>query len=661
VALRTVHVPVDVEEAFRAAEEVVSRYFKETRSDPSLGSIEISGERYVLVRAASLSVEFFSLVEELYGEGRERDADEFARNILYDLAHAIGKSDAQNFHARMGLVDPIARMSAGPIHFSHTGWAFVDIRPESRPSPTDDFFLLYDHPYSFESDAWVRSGRGRDAPVCIMNAGYSSGWCEASFGLVLVATEVECRACGDEHCRFVMAPPHRIETYLEKYRPPDRPRGHAPVTTIPDFFARKRIEEELRRARDELEVRVEERASELREANERLRREMAERVRIEQQLRQGHKLEAIGRLAGGVAHDFNTLLGVIMGNAGMLARQLGQDDPSRPLLDAIIAASGQAAGLTKQLLAFSRTGARGGDVPDVNGLVHELTRLLGRVIGEHIELRTDLGDEVGGALVDRVYLEQIVMNLVVNARDAMPSGGRLEIKTRVVSVDVDLAGELGGVETGAYVAVTVSDTGAGMSEDVAAHIFEPYFTTKESSSGTGLGLSTVYGIVKGAGGGILVHTRPGGGSAFAVHIPCMPLSARDRAVDPGARRRGGAETVLLVEADAGLRTSSAAALRQTGCQVLEASGPAQALELAAASARSISLLVAGVTMTDMSGPRLALRLLAARPTLKILYTADARETGAPPDRPDVGGASVLAKPFTSAALLAKVRAALDEE
>ncbi len=158
VALKTVHVPIEVEDTFRAAEEVVSRYFKEMRSDPTLGSIEISGERYILVRAASLSVEFFQMVEELYGPGREPEADEFARNILFDLAHAIGKSDAQNFHARMGLVDPIARLSAGPIHFSHTGWAFVDIRPESRPLPGDDFFLLYDHPYSFESDAWVRSG-----------------------------------------------------------------------------------------------------------------------------------------------------------------------------------------------------------------------------------------------------------------------------------------------------------------------------------------------------------------------------------------------------------------------------------------------------------------------------------------------------------------------
>ncbi len=490
-----------------------------------------------------------------------------------------------------------------------------------------------------------------------MNAGYSSGWCEASFGVELVATEVQCRGCGDERCRFVMAPPHRIESYLAQYRRHDSVRRFDPAAAIPDFFARKRVEEELRRVKAELELRVETRSAELRESNERLRRVMAERVRIEQQLRQGHKLEAIGRLAGGVAHDFNTLLGVIMGNAGMVARQLLPDDPSRPLLEAIITATDQAAGLTKQLLAFSRTGARGGDVPDVNAVVLELTRLLRRVIGAHIELATDLGEEVGGALLDRVYLEQIVMNLVVNARDAMPTAGRLEIKTRVVAVDAELAAELGGVEPGAYLALTVSDTGAGMSEEVAAHIFEPYFTTKESSSGTGLGLSTVYGIVKGAGGGVVVSTREGGGSAFAVHIPCSPLTARERSLEPGLRRRGGAETVLLVEADSSLRTSSASALKQAGYQVLEAEGPADAVDLAAASARPIALLVTPVSTLEMSGPRLALRLFAERPRLKILYIADPG-TGA---SPDVGTASLLVKPYSPSALLDRARETLDDE
>ena len=282
-----------MEGIFGAAEETVSRYFPAARFEPERGSIEISGERYVLVRAASLSVEFFSLVRELYGPGRETDAEDFTRNILFDLAHAIGRSDARSFHTKMELSDPIARLSAGPVHFAHAGWAFVDILPESNPAPGSDYFLVYDHPYSFESDAWIRSGRHRDSPACIMNAGYSSGWCEESFGLTLVASEILCRAKGDESCRFVMAPPSRIEERVARYASGNLP-ARALRYQIPDFFSRKRTDEELQQ-------RVEERTRDLAASNSHLRREMAERSEIERQLRQAHKLEAVGRLAGGVA------------------------------------------------------------------------------------------------------------------------------------------------------------------------------------------------------------------------------------------------------------------------------------------------------------------------------------------------------------------------
>ena len=180
--MKTVRVPDGMSELFARAEEVVSRFFSERVDDPTRGTIQIHGERYVLLRAAALSVEFFDLVRSLYGEERREEADEFARAILFDLAHAVGRTDAENFHEQMQLSDPIAKLSAGPVHFAHAGWAFVDILPESRPTADDEFCLIYDHPYSFESDAWVRAGRSSTFPVCIMNAGYSSGWCEASFG-----------------------------------------------------------------------------------------------------------------------------------------------------------------------------------------------------------------------------------------------------------------------------------------------------------------------------------------------------------------------------------------------------------------------------------------------------------------------------------------------
>ena len=254
MAPKTVRVPAAMEPVFEAADNAVAEYFAGFDADPSKGTIEISGERYVLIRAAALSVQFFSLVERLFGEGRQSDAQELARNLLFDLAHAIGESDARSFQERMQFKDPIERLSAGPVHFSHTGWAFVDILAESQPAPNDDYYLLYDHPYSFEAAAWLRSGREAEFPVCIMSAGYSSGWCEESFGVTLVASEILCRAKGDECCRFIMAPPHRIEAHIRRYMH-EKPQlaSRIRADNIPDFFARKQAEEDLAKTLADLE------------------------------------------------------------------------------------------------------------------------------------------------------------------------------------------------------------------------------------------------------------------------------------------------------------------------------------------------------------------------------------------------------------------------
>ncbi len=245
MVLKTVKVPKEMESLFAKAEEAVSAYFGQQKREPEKGTIEIFGERYVLVRAAALSVEFFGLVESILGEHNRDEARDFALNILFDLAHAIGRSDAKNFHTKMNLLNPIERLSAGPIHFSHSGWAYVDIFPESRPSPDEDYCLIYDHPFSFESDAWERSGRRVDFPVCIMNAGYSSGWCEESFGVALVASEILCKAKGDDFCRFIMAPPHRIEGHIERYKA-ENPKlvGRIAPYEVHNFFERQREAEQ---------------------------------------------------------------------------------------------------------------------------------------------------------------------------------------------------------------------------------------------------------------------------------------------------------------------------------------------------------------------------------------------------------------------------------
>jgi predicted hydrocarbon binding protein len=240
----TVRVPEPLSAPFDLARRSVGDYFRDACADPARALIEIGGQRYVLVRASSLSLEFLDTILQLYRDRGEEEATAVGRSLLFDIAHSMGASDAVAFHARMSLVDPVARLSAGPVHFAYTGWALVDIKPESHPSPDQEFFLAYDHPYSFEAGSWIAAGRRSETPVCIMNAGYSSGWCEKSFGVQLTAVEVTCRARGDASCSFVMAPPDRIrerirERFGADYRDPE-----SAGVYIPTYFDRKLREEQ---------------------------------------------------------------------------------------------------------------------------------------------------------------------------------------------------------------------------------------------------------------------------------------------------------------------------------------------------------------------------------------------------------------------------------
>ncbi len=659
MTLRTVKVPPEIEGPFADAEAIVSRAFADKRSDPTRGTIEIIGERYILVRAAALSVEFFSLVSELYGAGREREADEFTRNILFDLAHSLGKTDAQVFSAKMGLADPIAKLSAGPIHFAHTGWAFVDISSDSRPVAGTDFYLLYDHPYSFESDAWLRSGKRRDTPACIMNAGYSSGWCEASFGVELVSTEIECRARGDAHCRFVMAHPAHIERFVANYLAGTGDGARLEQIEIPDFFSRKRAEEELRRAHEDLERRVAERTSELSASNARLREEIAERQQIESQLLQRHKLEAVGRLAGGVAHDFNNLMAVIIGNCALLARDVPSTGRARGFVDEILHAGERAAALTRQLLTFSRAQPRSRQSLDLNAIVRDLTRILERVLGEDLVLDSRLAEGLAPIDADRSQIEQVIMNLAVNARDAMPDGGTITIATENAAIDAEAARTYGDVAPGDYVILSVTDRGTGISADALPNIFDPFFTTKEIGKGTGLGLATVYGIVRQTGGAIAVSSAPGEGASFRVLLPRAPDGApvvagtRTFATSPR-----GTETILLVEDEPRLLRILAEMLRDQGYVVVEAQDGIDAIDrvraLAAETQRTIDLLVTDVVMPRMGGVELAAKLRAEAVDLRVLFISGYADAAAMAAEV-AGGAGLLQKPFTPDALQRKVR------
>src|SRR5258708_9864055 len=253
--LETVSVPEQFAAIFLRAQQHVGGYFADIEVNPRRSTISISGERYILVRAASMSVEFFELVTSLYRDRGAAEARSAASNLLFDIAHAIGKADARTFHERMQVTDPVEKLSAGPVHFSFCGWAFVEIFSESNPAPNEDYYPIYDHPFSSESNPCRKQKQKSDFPVCVMNAGYSSGWCEESFGLPLVAAEVECTASGGEHCRFIMAPPSRIEAHLERHA---LEKGLPSVShllstasiTIPQFFHTKRMWDELTRSRD---------------------------------------------------------------------------------------------------------------------------------------------------------------------------------------------------------------------------------------------------------------------------------------------------------------------------------------------------------------------------------------------------------------------------
>jgi DNA-binding CsgD family transcriptional regulator/predicted hydrocarbon binding protein len=270
-ALNTVSVPKDLHQVFLTAQNYVKNYFSITQQNPEKGSIEISGERYILVRAASMSKEFFDMMTLLYKDRGEKEARDLSLNFLFDIAHSIGKADAKSFFSKMKVIDPIEKLSAGPIHFAYTGWASVKIHPLSNPVPNENFYLIYDHPYSFEAQAWMENGGKTDFPVCVMNSGYSSGWCEESFGISLVTAEVQCRAKGDKHCRFIMAHPSRIKDYIRDYSKKAYIKyEHYKKIDIPEFFKRKRLQDELKDNKIHLETLVQKRTDKLTKTNQRL-------------------------------------------------------------------------------------------------------------------------------------------------------------------------------------------------------------------------------------------------------------------------------------------------------------------------------------------------------------------------------------------------------
>ena len=355
-------------------------------------------------------------------------------------------------------------------------------------------------------------------------------------------------------------------------------------------------------------------------------RDVTERTRLEEQLRQSQKMEAVGRLAGGVAHDFNNVLSVILTYAEMMLQDMKAGEPMRGDVEEIHKAGKRAADLTRQLLMFSRQQVLTSKVLDLNDVLASMNKMLQRILGADVELVSLPAKPLGRVRADPSSLEQVIMNLVVNARDAMPTGGQLTMETGNVVLDAGYAKEHLGVKQGPHVMLAVSDTGSGMDKTTMARIFEPFFTTKEIGKGTGLGLSTVFGIVQQSGGSVWVYSEPGKGTTFKVYLPCVDAAVDPvRPTEPPPNSRGS-ETILLVEDDDQVRAAARGILERAGYQVFEARNAGEALLFSEQHSGEIHLLLTDVVMPGMSGPALAKRLAGARVDMRVLcmsgYTDD---------------------------------------
>ncbi|MBI4444207.1 MAG: response regulator [Acidobacteria bacterium] len=411
-------------------------------------------------------------------------------------------------------------------------------------------------------------------------------------------------------------------------------------------------EKELQELTKQLEQKVEERTAAL-------KTEIAERKQLETQLYQAQKMEAIGRLAGGIAHDFNNHLGIIIGYSERMLDRLGSEDPLRKSAGLVKDAALRSAALTRQLLAFSRRQVFEPAILDLNDAITDLGKMLRPLIGEDIELVASLDPALGKVKVDPAQIDQVIMNLAINSRDAMPQGGRLTIETANVELDESYARTHATVLPGPYIMLAVTDSGIGMDKKTQSHMFEPFFTTKEKGKGTGLGLATIYGIVKQSGGYIWVYSEPGRGTTFKIYLPRLEAGIQEVRVEKASPSLlKGEETILVVEDEGMIRELACLFLQESGYKVLDAANGAEAMEVSKRHPGPIQLLMTDAVMPGMNGRELAQTLRQMRAETKVLYVSGYTDDSVLRNGLLESGTAFLQKPFTRDALARKVREVL---
>ena len=937
----TVSVPEDLKKIFRRSQELVEKYFRRKKENPSRGTIEIEGQRYVLIRAASLSVEFFEVIKKLYSDKSEKEALALTRDLLFDFAHAIGVADARNFHAKMNLRTPIEKLSVGPVHFAYSGWGVVNILPESHPAADEDFLLIYNHPHSFEAQAWQATGKKTKFPVCVMNAGYSSGWCEESFGVPLAASEIMCQARGDSHCRFIMGHPDKIGDHIEAYL---RKHPHIAESIIKfedtGFFKKKKFEDELRQREIEHEKQEREHSQKVQKAiykiteaaqaatnleqlcmsvhavigelmparnfyialynrnadsfqfpywvdeydavppsahpgrgltgyvlrtgqpllalpevfeqlvrsgeiesigapsldwlgvplktqagetigvmtvqtysesvryseadknvlvfvstqiammierlrtdealrqseerhrsmvdnapmgiitadregriidvnpvlleilgspsaeatqainllafpplnaagfaadfkkcmdesrlivgeypytskwgrsiqirvhyvpirdgagavvgvmgmiediSERMRME-AERQKLEERLQRIKKMEAIGTLAGGVAHDLNNVLGVLSGYAELLMMETQEGSPVREHAARILKSSERGAAIIQDLLTLARRGVAVSEVTNLNQIVTEYLKSpeFMNLSSQYPRLRVEisLAPDLLNVIGSPVHLSKTVMNLVLNAVEAMTSDGVIMIKTSNRYLDQPMKG-FDEMKTGDYAVLSVSDTGLGIAPQDIDRIFEPFYTKKTMGrSGTGLGLAVVWGTVKDLNGYIDVHSMEGKGSTFTLFFP---ITRESRQLDQAAAKleqfMGHGESILVVDDLPEQRDVAAALLAKAGYHVQTAASGKEALEYLGQHAADLVILDM-IMEPGLDGLETFRRIRAMNPRQKAIIVSGFAETERARKALELGAGSYVQKPFIMEKICEAIRRELDKE